>query len=405
MEPFVKRIITVVISLFLIAYVGYQAYQVFYNPVKTETVTSYSMYDTIDAEGITIRSETRIAGEADGFLFYTVENGSRVSKGGVIAQVFPTEADALAQRELDALNQEIASLKEIQLQGTANRTNLDVIDKQISQLVGQITEGVNSLSLSGLSDWHSRLLELLNKRQITVGTVENFDTRLAALNQEKASLEGSFSQAVSSVTSPEAGYFVSEIDGFEETLKVDDALLLTPERLTELMESTPSADSAGYVGKVVRNYEWYFACLIPAEYAASVRMEMTPTLLFPFVTDEPVSATVVAANRDKEGNTAVVFECVTMSSALSSMRVEPVQIRLQKYEGLRVPSSCIIKNEEGEYGVYALVGDTCTFRRVNILHSEPEYVICEETDKDGYLKLYDDIITEGKGLYDGKTVR
>lgn len=405
MEPFVKRLVTVVVSLFLIAYVGYQAFQVLYNPVKTETVASYSVYDTVDAEGIAIRNETKIPGEADGFLFYTIENGSRVAKDGVIAQVYPTEADALAQQELDALNEEIEMLRGVQLQGTASRVNLDVIDKQISQLVGNITEGVNSLSLSGLSDWHSRLLELMNKRQITVGTVSDFNARIAALNEEKAALEGSFSKASAAITSPDAGYFVSEIDGFEDTLKADDALSMTPDKLAELLGSPAAADGTGYVGKVVLNYEWYFACLVPAEDAADIRVDMTPTLLFPFVTDDPVPATVVATNRDKEGNVAVIFECSTMSSELSSMRVEPVQIRLRQYEGLRVPSRCIIKNDEGENGVYVLVGDTCTFRRVNILHSEPDYVICEETDESGFLQLYDDIIVEGKGLYDGKTVR
>ncbi len=405
MEPFVKRLITVVVSLFLIAYVGYQAYQVLYNPVKTETVTKYSVYDTIDTEGIAVRSETKIPGEADGFLLYTIENGSRVSKGGVVAEVYPTEADAKAQQELDSLNQEIASLEQIELQGTANRVNLDVIDKQISQLVGEITQGVNALSLSDMADWRARLLELMNKRQITVGTVADFSDRLAALSAQKASLEGAFSAATASITSPDAGYFVNDIDGFEDALTAEETLLLTPDELSKLLDSTPDTESSGYIGKVVQNYEWYFACLIPAEDAAEVRIDMSPTLLFPFVTNEAVSATVVATNRDKEGNTAVVFECSIMSSELSSMRVEPVQIRLREYEGLRVPSSCIIKNDEGESGVYALVGDTCTFRRVNILHSEPDYVICEETDEDGYLKLYDDIITEGKGLYDGKTVR
>lgn len=408
MEPFIKRIVTVVVSLFLITYVGYQAFQVLYNPVKTETVYGYSVYDTVDAEGLTIRNETKIAGPADGlngFLYYTIENGNRVAKGGEIAEVFPSEADALAQQKLNELNEEIETLKGIQLQGTANRVNLDVIDKQIDQLVGQIAEGVNSASAVGLESWKTRLLALMNKRQITIGTVEDFNARLAALNDAKAELEGAFSKASSSITSPDAGYFVSMVDGYEDTLKVEDALLLTPDKLRTLMENGPSADQSGFVGKVVRNYEWYFACLVPAEEAADIRMEMTPTLLFPFVTNEAVPATVVATNRDKDGNVAVIFECSIMSGELSSIRQEPVQIQLERFEGLRVPSRCIIKNAEGESGVYALVGDTCTFRKVEILHSEPEYVICRETDESGYLKLYDDIIVEGKGLYDGKTVR
>ena len=82
----------------------------------------------------------RSGGRIERLLYYTIENGNRVAKGGEIAEVFPSEADALAQQKLNELNEEIETLKGIQLQGTANRVNLDVIDKQIDQLVGQIAE-------------------------------------------------------------------------------------------------------------------------------------------------------------------------------------------------------------------------------------------------------------------------
>ena len=52
MDTFIKRIITISLSLFLISYVIYQCVQVFYNPVKTETVYSSSEYKIIDAEGL-----------------------------------------------------------------------------------------------------------------------------------------------------------------------------------------------------------------------------------------------------------------------------------------------------------------------------------------------------------------
>lgn len=118
MEPFFGRLLTAVFALFLIGYVAYQGFQIVYNPIQLETAVEYRVYDTIDTDGITVRNETLIPGEADGYLYYETENGGRISKGGVIAQVFVSEADALTQKKLNSLEEELQKLTEINNQGT-----------------------------------------------------------------------------------------------------------------------------------------------------------------------------------------------------------------------------------------------------------------------------------------------
>ena len=71
MNAFVKRQLTVLGALFLLVYVGYQGYQVLYSPIRTETVYSQSMYETVDTRGFTVRNETPITGSASGYLFYS----------------------------------------------------------------------------------------------------------------------------------------------------------------------------------------------------------------------------------------------------------------------------------------------------------------------------------------------
>lgn len=405
MDTFAKRLISVVVSLFLVIYVGYQCIQIFYNPIKTETVYSYSDYDQIDADGFAVRNETLISGSAKGYLSYTIDNGSRVSKDGKIADVFPSESDSDSQKQVDKLTQEIALLQEIQSEGDSNRANLDVIDKQIHQTIEELTASVNSPSVSGMDSWQSKLLGLMNKREITIGKAADFSARIEELTAQKDQLASSYSQATSSITSPVAGYFINSIDGYENAVTVNDVKSLTVDQIQSILDSKPSAETDGYIGKVVGDYQWYLACIVPASQAGSLREGDSLSILLPFVSSDEIPATVAAANRNKDGDLAVVFDCSYMSSALSSIRKETVQIRLEHYDGLRVPSGCVLTNDQGQQGVYVASGDTCVFRRIEILHSEPDYVICKETDQDGYLKLYDDIIVEGKGLYDGKTVR
>lgn len=404
MDSFIKRTITVCISLFLIIYVGYQFVQVFYNPIKIEIVYSASEYKTIDALGIIIRNENVLKGGKSGYLFYTVQNGSRVSKGGEIAKVFRSEQDSRAQQQLDRVNTELEKLKEINSQGTTGMVNLDVIDKQIKQCINSLTASVNQPVIKDLDELRSRLLALMNRRHALTGKSSGFEERIKSLTNTKNKLASSFSPATSTVKSPIAGYFVSKTDGFENLIDAQKVLELTTAQIQLLMDAKPVADS-GNVGKVVGDYEWYFACVVPVAEAGELRLGSKPNLVFPFVTDEVIPSEVVAVNRDSHGNVAVVFECSYMSGELSSIRKETVQIRLNRYEGLRVPSRCIVTNDNDEQGVYTMVGDTVVFKRVEILYAQPEYVICREKNEKGYLQLYDDIIIEGKGLYDGKTVR
>ena len=74
---------------------------------------------------------------------------------------------------------------------------------------------------------------------------------------------------------------------------------------------------------------------------------------------------------------------------------------------MSVPDAALQFNAENEPGVYVRVGNTIVFRKVKVrYHSETgRYSICEETDEDGYLKLYDDMVIGGKELYDGKIIR
>lgn len=404
MDGFAKRTITVLLSLLLIVYVVYQGFQIFYDPVRTETVYAAGAYRSLESDALVLRNETVISGQSGGFLSYTLDNGSRVAKGGEIAKVYASEQDSRTQQKIDYLTGEITQLQDIQSQGTTGRVNLDAIDKQIQQTVGNLAEAVNEPSFKEMDEWQSRLLALMNKRQVTIGKASDFNDRINALNAQKSQLASSYTPAESTVTSPVAGYFVSRTDGYEAAVSFDKIPELTPQQVKEQLSASPAAGD-GAVGKVVGDYKWYLACVLPLNEIGDLKEGSTPDLRLPFVSEETIPSEVVAVNRSREGEVAVIFECTYMSSALSSVRKEPVQILLASYDGLRVPSSSVTSNAKGEQGVYVRSGDTMAFRKVDILYSGSDYVICaKHADDKSYLQEFDDIVVKGKGLYDGKAI-
>ena len=402
MNKILKRVLTVVLSVFLIAYVGYQLYQMVYSPVTTETVYSYSTYQTIDTNGITVRDETVITTKTDGYVYYLAEDGTRVSKKGTIAQVFASEEDALAQTMIERLEAEIDTLEKIEEQKNATNVNLSVVNKQVKNTVRDTVKQLNNERFENIYEIRAALTDVLNKQAVMVGSTAGFADRIKELKAELKAYKAGHAQATTAVKSPVSGYFVGQVDGFENLLTVDMLEDISPDGIRSILKSKPAASSG--IGKVVGDYEWYMVCVVPAGEMLALSQGDAIDIRLPFVSDKIIPMTVRRIAKDAAGDTALVMSCSYMSNELSSIRKETVQVLVKKYEGLRVPKKALVFDEQNVPGVYVRVGNTIVFRKVELLYSTADYCICAEKDLKEYLKLYDDVVIDGKGLYDGKMV-
>ncbi len=406
MNPIVKRVLLIAASLILIVYVGYQAYRAFSGSTVTEIVESATAYETVDTTGVVFRDETVLEKEADGYFFYTVSDGNRIAKNGVIANVFPTLQDALVQQQLEVLDEEIHTLTSINAQGTANRANLSSINQQISETWLAISRAAASAEFMELTAERAKLLALLNKKQLTIGKETSFDNRLAQLKERRDTLAASYTKATATVRSPVAGYFISTIDGFETLFTTKGVTQITVNDLQHYLDMTPAPVSES-VGKVVGDYEWYMACIVPLEQTAFIKKDTVLDVRLPFVTDDTVPAQVAAVNKGEGDVAAVILRCTHMSGELSSTRRETVELRLTAYSGLRIPDKAIHFNEAQEPGVFVQEGNYLTFKKIRVLYHDQEnrISVCEKTDGNGFVQLYDRVVTEGEDLYEGKLVR
>lgn len=407
MNTVTKRIVLIVLSLLLIVYVGVQGYLIFSASLDTITAVNSTAYGTISTTGVVYRSESVIRQRTDGYLYYTVQNGNRISKKGSIAHVFPTMEDALKQQELNLLDEEIDTLTSINAQGSSNRAGLNSINQQINQTWLQIAQSSQTAAYGDIDSLHARLLTLLNKKQLTIGKEENFDARLGQLKAERDALSQSFQRATATVTSPVAGYFVGTADGFEGVLQTDGVEELTVADIENVLAMEPEVELENYVGKIVGDYEWYLGCVFPLESVAPLKEGLQVEVCMPFVQSEPLPMMVVAMNKASDDRVAVVLQCTQMSAVLSTVRREQVEIRLTQYNGIQVPDEAIHFNEHQEAGVYIRDGNILRFRRIHVLyHNEQKrYSICDAKQDKTYIQLYDQIVTEGEDLYDGKLVR
>jgi len=408
METFAKRILTAVAAVLLLVYIGYHIFMANYSPVKVESAQRFEEYETIDTDGLVVRKEAIIPRQnANAFVYYNAQNGSRVAKNGRIADLYESQEQAADHKEILRLEEEIAEMQAIQEQGQNNRVNLDIITKQLGKAQAEVIAAMSAPRVNHIDALSDQLLTLMNKQQITIGQDIDYTSRIAELQSRLTTLKSKAVAPIGAVMSPTAGFFVNSVDGFETLMDAESILSVTTDQIRSVMAQEPTVPQGQYIGKVVGSYEWYLVCVLPAEKMTQVSLDRSIDLRLPYVSSDPIPVTVVATNRDREGNMAVVFRCDYMSADLSDIRRETVQILVRHHEGLRVPDDAIRFNEQQEPGVFVQEGNVIVFKRIQVAyHSEKgSYSICEINDTDkSYLQVFDDIVTEGKDLYDGKIV-
>ena len=122
--------------------------------------------------------------------------------------------------------------------------------------------------------------------------------------------------------------------------------------------------------------------------------------------NQKVKAEIVSLKRGEDKRSVAVFKCDMFLADFIGSRVEQARLLLDDHEGIMIPNAALrTGGEEGTVGVYIRDGIVVRFRKIKQILSEDEYTLVEDTSGlDGYLALYDNIIVEGRDLYDGKII-
>ncbi len=407
----------------VIIFIVYQLYLNVYTGVKTETASITTYSETIDVEGIAIRDEQVIDGSMSDSSVNAVKNGEKVLKGQPVINIFSSTKAAEAYERMEEIDRQIYELESMVTASEDSANAVTNIEKLIDEQMILLSEYTEKNDLSKLDEVKGEISYLLNKRLVAMRKVENYQDRIDQLTQEKKSLQSTYSQQPSTINAPASGYYVSSPDGYEDLLNTSMLSELTADKLKSIMSQKVSIPDNS-AGKLLKDFAWYIACPVPAKEAEDYLAEGSVyTLILPYSETGSMQATLAYLN-EGEGNTSLaIFKCDSLLSELCNMRSQPVKIQVRSYKGFSIKKSALhvrIKEVEETDAdgkvtdtyddrypcVYVVVGNQIYAKRVDILYNGDKFVICSSNNQNGsnYLSLYDEVVTEGKGLYAGKII-
>ncbi len=420
-----KRILIAVLSILAVVYVVYLLVSSNFDMYPTENAVQVTVNDTIHSNGFIIRDETVIENSSRGVLSYSLSDGEAVKSSGEIAKIYSTDSDAAAQSKADILEEKVNSLKNLQNVNAGNTTGIDTINNDINNSIVSFYNLVNNNDITKIGSNINSLITSINRQQVFTGKADNFDAEIAELESQISTLRNTSGKSIGTISAPKAGYFSAHCDGYENSIKFTD---IDKIKLNDLENVKSSDISSSVAGKVVNDVEWYIACKVTADEATELNLwDGDATVLFSNASSETIPASVERVYQEtKDSDGLLILKCNYMNSELIDTRNEPIEIGLGTYSGLRISKKAIhddivtktTTDENGNkhteekkvQGVYVLYGSEMNFKQISILYAEDDYVICDPNPDSDVLfngetiSLYDKVIVEGEGMYDGKVI-
>ena len=425
-----RRRTSAILGLILIFYVVHQIYQVNQGTVETEIASYATVSETVETRGFAIRDEIVVNLPVKGAVDYSVSDGDRVSRDDPIVNVYPSKFSASARNQINRLQKELDSLESL----NNYSANPGAVNEHIYEYLNEILTDVNQYRFDELQSVREEFQTAVNHKNLVVGkeTVADYLPRIQEIKSQLAVLESQISEPTSVIGAPQAGYFISRVDGYENIIDVEETKGLVPSQINELLHTkVETTKSDASVGKICRSFNWYIAAVLTESEAVGLEGIEKVKLEIPFATTQQIPATVVARNVDPvTKEVAVIFSCLNMDADIAKIRNESIQIILRTYSGVLVNEDSIvfedcaydIVDENGVRqqgvkknvkGVYVLNGDTVEFVQIVTNKTINGYAICrvDLSDKErdalytkNFLKQYDNVVSRMDGLFDGKVV-
>ena len=399
---FVKFILTI-FTLFVVVIVVYQGYVFIYKSASTEYAVQISCEDTETTVGYFVRDEQVIYSGNSKYFDVVIANGGKVSKNGIVANVYSTENAAKIQSQIRELRQKIDEYKSVSKSGSSEGDSsayTAAINKDILDISDSICKNDPSAAFESASDF----LVSVIKYKISVGEITDYSDTIDDLEDRMDELESQSSAVTKRLTSTVSGYFSYNADGVETTLPMSVTDEITPESFDFIKsecEKASSVDNA--IGKVVVGSDWRLCFKSDADKFEKIRVGSPLYIRIPSLAENKIKCSVVDIKKDNE-DVYIVLQSNVVTGDILSQRSCEIEVIVDSYEGLRIDKNALRKID-GKNGVFVKSNGILRYREVNVLYIGSTYAVIEyDPMKKSNVQAYDEVVVKGSNLYDGKVI-
>lgn len=403
-RPFGQKLVLGVAFALIVCYTVYHMTSLFEGELSTYAAGVTTESTVLYESGYVFRNETVLISPYSGLISYEAESGRKVGQGQALATVYEGGGE-IERMQLLYVDHQIEILEESYKNGW---TSLDMgkVKANVSDTYNAIVKKLASREVGGLTYETDLFLTLLNQMNgLSQGEDASGIQALENLYKGREQLLASSGASISH-SAEQSGYFYDQVDGYEAAFTLSAAEGLTGDSFERLLKEGAAEIPAGAYGKLCDSSEWML--VIPTELSNQSYFEAGEVYegIFEKNNQTRLPLTLERIVEDPERDRALlVFRCDRLPDPFSFDRCQNVRLEVDSVRGIYVPKH-IVERESGMRGVYVLRGSVVHFRYIDIVYEGSDYYLVKENVEDDgdrtYLKVNDQIILNGKNLFDGR---
>lgn len=377
----------------MLVWLGLYWVQTTLDPYSTAVVNTLKQWDTVSLNGIVVREERVLETELSS-VQVRLEEGARVSRGGLVAEGFDSPQSLIHAVHEEELEAEMAQLY-AQLEGLESRSRQDA-DRAVQQAAQALETQVLRQELSAAQSGAAALQALVFASSSSVTQIQ---TRIHSCQTALSDLRAQGVRGTSRITAPVSGLYSAAVDGWED-LNADALEMIEPAALAALLQEKREP-SAHALGKLVSGSRWYYAALLSEADGEKLRGLTRVSIRFGRYFGAEITMDVEWLSARSDGKQALLLSSSRELDSVLSLRQQSAELVLNQETGLQIPRRALHVDEAGHAFVYVQTGRQVEKKQVKVVKDLGDsYMVTSDSLKEGNL-----VIVAAKGLYAGKVVR
>ena len=370
--------------------------------LKTEFAQSISYNNIVTADGFVARDE-KIIEMPQNFnkncMFFMQTAGERVAKNASIAKIYDSPKSLEIVQKINNISQELDFIKKMSMQASKSNESINELNPKINENISKILISDMNFDYIEHKKLKNILWYLLNKKQIMLDKTNYIDKKISKLSDELDSLNKFNAQEIYSIKSDYNGVFANFTDGYE--FEFDNNL----NELLEKININKTEYPNNVIGKIVKSNVWYAVLDLDVNDVDKLSENMTVKVSVDGYMNE------ILCKIERKINNKIIISCDYMNKNLVLLRKNNFKLNLGEYNGIKINKSALRKKDESPdspWGVFVKRGKYLRFKKINIVFSDKNFIICDYGPKyysdENYVQNGDKIVINGKNLYENKKI-
>lgn len=336
-----KKIIVILSSLVIIAYIIWAIYLLIFHTADTYIISQGTISQEDETVGYIIRNEVVQKSEKYSNGIYAIASeGQRVAINEPIFRYY-SDSEKEVTDEINQLNYKIQNL----LEQDKSVTSADI--KAIENQIDEKIENINILNnYQEMNEYKKNIDTLISKKIKFIGDVTE-NKEIKELVKQRNSLENKLKNGSEYQKAQKSGIVSYRVDGLEEKLSPDNFNIINEQYLDNLEIKTGQIISASNdCGKIIDNFKCYIAVTMNSKEAMEAKVN--DKVKIRISNDEEDDAKIIQIN-EESGKRTIIFQLSKMSEVLINHRKIDIDVIWWDASGLKVPNQVLTQENQLYY--------------------------------------------------------